>query len=537
MADPRGREPAPADITSLPLFRDTATRELPRAARHLLAAAQPAPLPGQPGVLPEASTVSAELIAPAAMAPSAGVAVRPRPRTTSSTDPDGVVDWDLVELLQKTASELLPQADAVRLGETVYLDTATASPELSERDLDNQDIILRVVNDYVTRHVLLQRGQDADWSADQRHRYVEAVFNEIFRWGRLQPLITEPGAKSINILGHDRVIVRYQDGSYALKPPIARNDAELMRLLQNIAKKRHREFSDVKASVGIDLDGARLNLLASSVATQPSAGIRIHNHVDVDLDDMVRLGTLTGPAARLLTAAVAAERNVLISGEPGAGKTTLLRACAAAIPRDELIATVETEYELYLHKLPHRHVAVLPLQMREGTGEGTHGEYSLRQAIKDALRHNLKRVLVGEVRGAEVKAMMESMQIGGGSLATIHAESPSDAIFRLANLIIEEGNLTNDYYPLRLIQQHIRLIVQVREVTAPGTAPRHIVTEIAEVTAPTTEKGPPLAQALMRYDPDAGELSFTGTQPTPTLRTQLERVGLPDGFFHTGGRR
>ena len=537
MVDPRSREPAPADITSLPLFRDTATRELPRAARHLLAAAQPAPLPDQPTVLTAASPAPAEPLGPAAISSSAGVAVDPEPRTTSSTAIDGVVDWDLVELLQKTASELLPQADAARLGETVYLDTATASPELSERDLDNQDIILRVVNDYVTRHVLLQRGQDADWSADQRQRYVEAVFNEIFRWGRLQPLITEPGAKSINILGHDRVIVRYQDGSYALKPPIARNDAELMRLLQNIAKKRHREFSDVKASVGIDLDGARLNLLASSVATQPAAGIRIHNHVDVDLDDMVGLGTLTRPAAQLLTAAVAAERNVLISGEPGAGKTTLLRACAAAIPRDELIATVETEYELYLHKLPHRHVAVLPLQMREGTGEGTHGEYSLRQAIKDALRHNLKRVLVGEVRGAEVKAMMESMQIGGGSLATIHAESPSDAIFRLANLIIEEGNLTNDYYPLRLIQQHIRLIVQVREVTAPGTAPRHIVTEIAEITAPTTDKGPPLAQALMRYDPDAGELSFTGTQPTPTLRTQLERAGLPGGFFHTGGRR
>ncbi|WP_054685157.1 CpaF/VirB11 family protein [Microbacterium sp. No. 7] len=529
MADTRNRGPAPADLGSLPLFDDAPLRDLPPAARHLLAAAQPAPAP-----LETASTTQA---ADPALSSPATEASRSAVESTPPTGAQAAVDWDLVDLLQKAASDLLPQVDAVRLGETVYLDTATTSPDLSERDLENRDIILRVVNDYVTRHVLLERGQDADWAPQERARYVDAVFNEIFRWGRLQPLLTEPGAKSINILGHDRVIVRYQDGSYALKPPIARSDAELMRLLQNLAKKRHREFSDVKASVGIDLDGARLNLLASSVATQPSAGIRIHNHVDVDLDDMVRLRTLTKPAARLLAAAVAAERNILISGEPGAGKTTLLRACAAAIPRDELIATVETEYELYLHKLPHRHMAVLPLQMREGTGEGTHGEYSLRQAIKDALRHNLKRVLVGEVRGAEVKAMMESMQIGGGSLATIHAESPADAIFRLANLIIEEGNLTNDYYPLRLIQQHIRLIVQVREVTAPGTAPRHIVTEIAEVTAPTTDKGPPLAQPLMRYDPDASELTFTGTQPTPTLRTQLERVGLPDGFFHTGGRR
>jgi len=189
---------------------------------------------------------------------------------------------------------------------------------------------------------------------------------------------------------------------------------------------------------------------------------------------------------RLLHAAILARKSVVISGDQGAGKTTLLRALIASIPGNERFGTLETDYELLTHLQPNRR-NILALQARIGLGERQDGkavgEFTVADLIPEALRQNLSRLVVGEVRGGEAGAMFEAMQAGAGSLSTTHSHDAASTMDRLAARVAQGGVISIDE-AFRQIAHHIHLIVHVRLVDDTwrgGVRTRH-VSEVRRLT-------------------------------------------------------
>ena len=215
------------------------------------------------------------------------------------------------------------------------------------------------------------------------------------------------GIENIEINGCDQVWVSYADGREAPGPPVADSDAELIELLQLLAARtvgNERSFTTASPTLHVRLDdGSRLAAVAWTTP-RPQVVIRRHRVRDVDLDDLIGLGTVDPCLAAFLRAALRAGKNIIVTGLQNAGKTTLIRALANEFPPLERFATIEREYELHLHELPDRHPRIVAMEAREGSSERDAtgrraGEVTLTHLVRTALRMNLRRIIVGEVRG------------------------------------------------------------------------------------------------------------------------------------------
>ncbi|RBQ21192.1 hypothetical protein DP939_00165 [Spongiactinospora rosea] len=273
---------------------------------------------------------------------------------------------------------------------------------------------------------------------------VNAVIDERFELGVLTPYIRDTRVESIDINGCDEVWVTYSDGTCAKAPPVAATDDDLIKMVQMWALHKSynpREFSTASPLLNTALrpgdgeDGMGVRLSATmAVTTRPCVSIRCHRLVDVTLDDLLRLGTISRSLHAFLHAAVRARLNIVITGGTAAGKTTMLRALASAIDPDERLATLESDYELFLDKLPHRHHNVIAFQARQANSEGA-GAVPLNDLIPHALRKNIRRILVGEVRSDEIVPMFEAMNTGHpGSMCTIHADGTEEIFNRIVML-------------------------------------------------------------------------------------------------------
>lgn len=390
----------------------------------------------------------------------------------------GDVDWDVVHRLRGAVSSLLTDALRVDPGMSEDEQRANAQAHISE-----------VIRDHVDEQIRIG-GAAAAWSPTVRTRMARAIFDALFKLGRLQPLVDDPSVENIDIYGHDNVWVSYADGSRRRHGEIARTDAELIADIAFLAQRGGedgRSFTPSTPILDMDLPGnARLAAVHPPISPRPKVVVRIHRFVDIDLDALVREhDSLSASAADFLEAAIRAGLSVVVAGAPGAGKTTLVRALANCIPPHEEIVTIEKERELHLDRMGDRHHIVTPLQYRPGQGEASGdgrraGEITLVDLLEEALRLNAERIIVGEVRGGEIDAMFQAMQAGVGSLSTIHAHSPTDAIERLAGLTLKSLG-TTDAYAYRQITRHIDLIVQIRRVRDSLGRVRRVVTHIAEV--------------------------------------------------------
>ena len=274
----------------------------------------------------------------------------------------------------------------------------------------------------------------------ERLALVREIQNEMLGLGPLEPLLADPTISDILVNTHRTVYVERR-GKLELTPVVFANDAHLLKIIDKIVSRVGRRVDESSPMVDARLpDGSRVNAIIPPLALDgPTLSIRRFGVRTLDMDDLLDSESISPGMAELLKGAVKARLNMLISGGTGSGKTTLLNALSQYIPPEERIVTIEDAAELQLLQ-PH----VVRLETRPANIEGR-GEITQRELVKNALRMRPDRIVVGEVRGSEVLDMLQAMNTGhDGSLTTIHANSPRDALHRLETLMLMSGvNLPN----------------------------------------------------------------------------------------------
>ena len=268
-----------------------------------------------------------------------------------------------------------------------------------------------------------------------RSRLVEELKNELLGLGPLEPLLWDDEITDILVNGHNQVYVEKRGKLHATDVAF-QDDAHLMLIIDRIVSQVGRRVDEASPMVDARLpDGSRINAIIPPLALDgPSLSIRRFGRRRYSIDDLVDKGTLMPEIVEFLRAVVRARLNTLICGGTGSGKTTMLNCMSAFVPADERIVTIEDSAELSMQQ-PH----VVRLETRPANVEGK-GEVTQRDLVKNCLRMRPDRIIVGEVRGAEVFDMLQAMSTGhDGSLGTIHANTPRDAIGRLEMMMMLSG--------------------------------------------------------------------------------------------------
>jgi pilus assembly protein CpaF len=319
---------------------------------------------------------------------------------------------------------------------------AKLGPELfsSQTNEDLTDRVLRVV----TEQLALDQ---TPLTREERRQVVREITDDILGYGPLEPLLREDTISEVMVNGPDRIYVE-REGKIELSKSTFVDDAHLLRIIDKIVSQVGRRVDESSPMVDARLpDGSRVNAIIPPLSLRgPVLTIRKFSRDPYTMDDLINFGSVTSKAAHFLAACVQGKLNVLISGGTGTGKTTTLNALSAFVPGDERIVTIEDAAELQLQQ-DH----VIPLESRPANIEGQ-GEVRIRELVRNALRMRPDRIIVGEVRGAETLDMLQAMNTGHeGSLTTIHANTPRDALHRLEMLVLMGGV----ELPLRAVREQI----------------------------------------------------------------------------------
>ena len=387
------------------------------------------------------------------------------------------LDWGLVSALRSQASERLSQAVAAERGRL----------DKGSQEEYGRAIVLDLIESAMAEAV---NTGSAAWTLAEQQALARAVFNSLFRLGRLQPLVDDDRVENIMISGYDKVRLELIDGTILPGPPVADSDDELIDFLVFLASRSEvnaRAFSEAQPRLHMRLDGGSRLAAAAWVTPRPSVVIRRHRLMQVTLADLVARDMLTPVAASFLRAAVRARKSIVVSGCQGAGKTTLVRALCAEIDPLETLGTFETEYELHLHELKC-HDMVHAWESRPGSGERgldgrQAGEFTLDEALTDSFRFNLSRQIVGEVRGREIWAMIKAMESGTGSISTTHASDAVAAVRKLVTCAMEAGSHVTQTLATGKLAATLDLIVHLDLRTTPRAGASSRVRRVAEIVA------------------------------------------------------
>ena len=312
----------------------------------------------------------------------------------------------------------------------------------------------REIRDIVQR---LFSEESAPLSLDQRRRIVEDIENEVMGLGPLEPLLADSKVADILVNGSKQVYVE-RHGKLELTDVTFNDDDHLLNIIDRIVSGVGRRIDESSPMVDARLkDGSRVNAVIPPLSIDgPMMSIRRFGVDLLQMEDLVRFGALTEDVAKVLQGIVKAELNILISGGTGAGKTTMLNVLSGYIPLDERIVTIEDSAELQLRQ-PH----VVRLETRPPNIEGN-GEVSQRELVRNSLRMRPDRIVVGEVRGPEALDMLQAMNTGhDGSLTTIHANTPRDALTRVENMV----SMTGINFPSKVLREQsasaIHIVIQL----------------------------------------------------------------------------
>ena len=329
---------------------------------------------------------------------------------------------------------------------------------LSNLDRLDRDAVMETIRSLVRE---LLAAESIPLNLEERDDLVSQVLDEIFGLGPLQPLMDDPTIADI-LVNTSQTIYVERNGKLEPTDVRFRDDRHLLQVIDRIVSSVGRRIDDASPMVDARLpDGSRVNAVIPPLAIDgPHLSIRKFNDDGLSAQDLVRMGSLSEPMLRLLEGVVRGRLNVLVSGGTGAGKTTLLNALSGFIPKDERIVTVEDSAELRLRQ-PH----VVRLETRPANVEGT-GSVTPRQLVVNALRMRPDRIIVGEVRSAEAVDMLQAMNTGhDGSLTTLHANTPRDALSRLETMVAMADLNLPDQAVRSQIASAIDIVVQVSRLS------------------------------------------------------------------------
>lgn len=395
-----------------------------------------------------------------------------------------------------------------------------------------------IIDRVVAAHAASEAADGHLWSRELEDAYIKAVTDAQFGFGRLQPLFEIPTAENINIYGQS-VKVRHNDGRSEDLPPVSDSNDELMEQLQQMASNATPRRAFDAANVDMTLmigDRFRVHAISTEVSPSPSVAIRQHLLTQVSLADLADRNLMPIQVAEFLDAAVLANKTIVVAGEQGAGKTTLLRALIDAIPHQDRFATLETDLELFAHLMPGRENDLV-LYSRSGMGERTAdgqraGQIGISAMVDMALRQNLQRIIVGEVRGSEASAMFQAMQTGAGTMSTTHANSAQTTATRLASRVAE-GPVYSIEEAMRQVGLCIDLIVFVSLVDDSwnGGTRRRFISDI-QACSPGDRGDGPAFMDIYKTDVDGNPGPFT----PGAMGTQLSRYRRDLHRYETASR-
>ena len=366
-------------------------------------------------------------------------------------------------------------------------------------------------------------------SSSDRERLVCEVQHELFGLGPLEPLLADPTISDILVNCYNTIYIEKR-GKLELTNVTFKDDEHLMRVIERIVSSVGRRIDESSPMVDARLqDGSRVNAIIPPLSIDgPVLSIRRFGAEPLRMSALIENKALTKDIAEMLEMCVKARLNVLISGGTGAGKTTLLNALSAYIPEDERIVTIEDSAELQLQQ-PH----VVRLETRPPNIEGR-GEVTQRDLVRNSLRMRPNRIVIGEVRGGETIDMLQAMNTGhDGSLTTVHANTPRDALSRLETMIQMAGMNISERAMRQQVASAIDLVLQVARLSDGSRR----VTSISEITG--MEGDTITMQEIFQYERTGvgpqgqviGRFRPTGIRPRFAEKLKACGVQLPRVFF------
>lgn len=369
---------------------------------------------------------------------------------------------------------------------------------------------------------LMADDQTHALSAEGRKRVIQQIEDEVFGLGPLEPLLKDPTVSDILVNGPKHVFVERR-GKLELTPYTFLDERHLRNIIDRIVSQVGRRIDEASPMVDARLaDGSRVNAIIPPLALDGSSvSIRRFAVEKLNMDNLLNFNSLSPEMAKFVEAAVRGAMNVLISGGTGSGKTTTLNIFSNFIPSDDRIVTIEDSAELQLQQ-PH----VVRLETRPANLEGK-GEITQRDLVKNSLRMRPDRIVLGEVRGAEAVDMLAAMNTGhDGSLATIHANTPRDALSRVENMFAMAGwNMTAKNLRSQ-IASAIHLVVQM-ERQEDGKRRMVSICEINGMEGEIITMSEIFKFQRKGMDEEGNVLGhFTATGVVPQCHDQLSKKGL-----------
>jgi pilus assembly protein CpaF len=400
----------------------------------------------------------------------------------------------------------------------------------------NLDRLTEVNREDVRREVTqileaLVVGESTPMNLQERERLAQEVLDEVFGLGPLEPLLADPTISDILVNTHKRVYVERR-GILEMTSVQFRDDVHLMGIIDRIVSAIGRRVDESSPMVDARLaDGSRVNAIIPPLAVDgPCLSIRRFGRDPLTADDLLQNKTLTPAMLELLRGCVKARLNILVSGGTGAGKTTFLNVLSSYISNRERIVTVEDAAELQLHQ-DH----VVRLETRPANIEGK-GAIAQRQLVINSLRMRPDRIIVGEVRGEEALDMLQAMNTGhDGSLTTIHANTPRDALSRLETMVAMASLNIPDHAIRRQIASAIDVVVQISR-NSDGTRK---VTNLAEITGMEGEVVSMQdiftfrKRGVRETGEVLGEFVATGVRPKFAEKLAVAGINLPLSMFES----
>ncbi|ABU57774.1 MULTISPECIES: CpaF family protein [Roseiflexus] len=447
--------------------------------------------PGATGQLPNTPAVGG------AAAARPGAPVAPRREEENS----------IIELRQRVQQRLINELDP-RLDLSNVARVRQQVEEIFNTILDSENIVL---------------------SRSERARLFESIAADILGFGPLQELLNDPEISEIMVNGPRKVYVEKR-GKIQLSDVTFVDEQHVLRVIDRIVAPLGRRIDESSPMVDARLpDGSRVNAVIRPIALcGPTISIRKFRKEGITIEDLIRFGSLTREMAEFLSACVRASLNIVVSGGTGSGKTTMLNVLSSFIPDDERIITVENAAELQL-----RQEHVVPLESRPPNVEGK-GEISIRDLVINTLRMRPERIVVGECRGGEALEMLQAMNTGhDGSMTTLHANSPRDAIARIETMCLMAGM----DLPVRAIREQIasavNLIVQLARLKD-GSRKVIYITEVQGMEGDVVVLSDIFVfeqQGIDERGKIIGQLKPTGIRPRFIDRFEERNIYLPPNIF------